>query len=514
VSSCRRAKLDDYRLAIAGDISLVGIGRSSVDQKAHHSNAPVRTAIPVPIARTIWKLNAVTREHHAGVSEKAPKVRVPSHLAARLRMNVNHPVAVGVDAALSERELWPRNAADNHHVSSMPVITPARGLFGAGHDDERDEHTGPDHRKADPEETFATPTLPRVGEIACHRRSPISDDVQAAATPPPNFPGDMTSITFLWPAVLWSILLIPLLAAVYVRVLRRPARHPVTFSTQSTLARAASASSPYRRHVGAALFGVAGVLLVLAAARPVAPIPVPADQSAIILSIDVSGSMRSQDILPTRLEAAKAAATTFLDSMPGRVRVGLVVFAGFATLLVSPTTEHQRIKDAIAGLGYARRTAIGEGLLEAVAALPGRVRPGPDGVLPPVPPGPKPSGIVVLLSDGNSNAGIPPLDAAEIARAQDVTAYTVGIGQPMSTSAWQIGGSLDQETLQSIATITGGTYYHASSAEGLRQIYRRLARSIGWVQRPTEISAVTAAAAAVVLLGSLSAWVLMHPAGL
>lgn len=312
--------------------------------------------------------------------------------------------------------------------------------------------------------------------------------------------------------------MIPLLAAVYLYLLRRPARHPVSFTTQSALARAATRSSPYRRHAGAALFAIAGILLVLAAARPVAPIPIPADRSAIILAIDISGSMRSQDVLPTRLEAAKAAATTFLDSVPDRVRIGLVAFAGFATLLVPATTEHQRVKDAIAGLGYARRTAIGEGLLEAVVALRGRVRPGTDGALPPAPtapPGPKPPGFVVLLSDGNSNTGIQPLDAAEIARAQEVTVFTVGIGQPMSTGAWMIGGSLDQETLQSIATVTGGTYYHASSAEGLRQIYRRLARSIGWVKRPTEISAVTAAGAAVAFLASLAtSWLLMHPAGL
>ncbi|HET6782121.1 MAG TPA: VWA domain-containing protein [bacterium] len=322
-------------------------------------------------------------------------------------------------------------------------------------------------------------------------------------------------ITFLWPTLLWGLLLIPLLAVLYVRVLRRPARHPVTFSTQRTLAHAAGASQRYRRHFGAALFGVAAMLLVLSAARPVAPIPVPADRAAIILAIDVSGSMRSQDILPTRLEAAKSAATTFIDSVPDRVRIGLVAFAGFATVLVPPVTEHQRIKDAIVGLGYARRTAIGEGLLESVAALPGRVRPGPDGALPLAPPGAKPSGVVVLLSDGNSNYGIAPLDAAEIARRQDVTVYTVGIGQPMSTGAWQIGGSLDQETLQSIATITGGTYYHASSAEGLRHIYRRLARSIGWERRPTEISAVTAAGAAALFFTSLSlSWFLTHPAGL
>ena len=333
--------------------------------------------------------------------------------------------------------------------------------------------------------------------------------------PAANSPHHTMSLTFLWPASLWGMLVVPLSAALYIRLLRRHARHPVTFSTQPVLARAAAASGKYRRHVPAVLFGAALLLLVLATARPVAPIPVPADRSTIMLAIDISGSMRSQDVVPTRLDAAKAAASTFLDSLPDSIRVGLVAFAGFASLLVSPTTDHRRIADAIDGLGYARRTAIGEGLLESVVAIPGRVRPGSDGSLPPLPPGPLPSGIVVLLSDGRSNTGIAPLDAAEIARRQQVTVYTVGLGQSSSTMSWQIGGPLDEDTLQAIATITGGTYYHASSAEGLKQIYRRLARSIGWERRPTEISAVTAAAGATVLLAALAAsWLVVHPAGL
>lgn len=331
----------------------------------------------------------------------------------------------------------------------------------------------------------------------------------------PNSSGNNMSLTFLWRAVLWGMLAVPLLVVLYVCLLRRPARHPVIFATQPVLARAVDASSRYRRHLPAALFGTALALLILAAARPVAPLPVPADRSAIILAIDISGSMRSQDVLPTRLEAAKAAATTFLNSLPDRMRVGLVAFAGFASLLVPPTTERHRIADVIDGLGYARRTAIGEGVLESVVALPGRVRPGPDGSLPPLPPGPLSPGIVVLLSDGRSNTGIAPHDAAEIARQQSVTVYTVGLGQPESTTAWQIGGSLDEETLQTIATITGGTYYHASSAEGLKQIYRRLARSIGWERRPTEVSAVAAAAGATALLAALAtSWLVAHPAGL
>lgn len=321
-------------------------------------------------------------------------------------------------------------------------------------------------------------------------------------------------LTFRWPVILWGMLLIPLLAALYFRLLRRQAAHPVTFSTQQALARAAAASGRFRRHLPTALFGAALFLLILAAARPVAPIPVPADQSAIILTIDISGSMRSQDVLPTRLEAAKAAASDFLNSLPPRVRVGLVAFAGFASLIVPPVTEHMRVAEAIAGLGYARRTAIGEGLLESVVALPGRVRPGPGGALPPLPED-RPPGIVVLLSDGQSNTGISPLDAAEIARQQDVIVYTVGLGQPSSTSTWQIGGPLDEETLQAIATITGGTYYHASSAEGLRQIYRRLARSIAWERRPTEVSAVAAGIGAVALCAALAvSWLRLNPTGL
>jgi len=311
-------------------------------------------------------------------------------------------------------------------------------------------------------------------------------------------------MAFLWPAVLWGLLLVPALIVLYLRLLARPARTPVVWSTAPMAKLAMAALPPYRRHLAAACFGAALLVITIAAARPQAALPVPADQSAIMLSLDVSGSMRSQDVLPSRIAAAQAAAKDFVQALPARVRVGLVVFAGFSSLLSPPTTEHGRILELIDGVSLARRTAIGEGLLEAVAALPGRIRPAPGGVLPPAPSGGWHSGIVVLLSDGRSNTGIDPLEAAAIARRQDVTVFTVGVGRrEPSFNTWTIGGTMDEETLQAIAAATGGTYYHAETAAGLKQIYTQLARRIGWERRPVEVTGVGAGLAAVLALAAL-----------
>jgi len=317
-------------------------------------------------------------------------------------------------------------------------------------------------------------------------------------------------LEFIWPTLLWAVLVVPLLAALYLRVLGRPPRQPVLFST--TAAVIAAGRRDRFRHLPAALLGAALAALVLSLARPVLPLPVPVNGSAIMLAMDISGSMRSTDITPSRLDAAKAAAKAFLRSLPAGVRVGLVVFAGYAAVLAPPGTEHAHIAELIDGVSTARRTAIGDGLIEAVAALPGRVRPDPDGTLPALPTPPLPPGMVVLLSDGRSNAGMDPLLAAEIAAQEQVTVYTVGVGQPVTPSnSTTIGGPLDEETLQAMATRTGGTYFHASSAQGLRDIYRRLARSLGWERRPTEVSALAAGAAALLLVAALAVSWRRHP---
>ncbi|HEY3247785.1 MAG TPA: VWA domain-containing protein [bacterium] len=311
-------------------------------------------------------------------------------------------------------------------------------------------------------------------------------------------------LSFIWPVMLWVLLLVPSLIVFYRRLLVRPAAVPVVWPTAPAARQAMDARTPVRRHLAAVCFAAALVVIIMAIARPVTPLPVPADRSAIMLALDVSGSMRSQDMLPSRLAAAQSAAKDFVRALPARVHLGLVVFAGFASVLAPPTTEHSRIVDLIDGVSTARRTAIGEGLIEAVAALPERIRPTPGSPIPSKPPGVRPPGIVVLLSDGRSNAGIDPLEAAAIARQQDVTVYTVGVGQrEASFNSWTIGGSLDEETMQAIAAATGGTYYHAGTAEGLRQIYTRLARRVGWERRPVEVTGAAAGLAAVLALAAV-----------
>src|SRR3990172_3311521 len=197
-----------------------------------------------------------------------------------------------------------------------------------------------------------------------------------AAGGEPSAPTAMPRFTA--PEFLWVLLALPLLAWIYVAAVRRPTRYRLSYSTASILA-AAAARGGRRQHLSAGFLLLGTGAVILALARPEAPIRMPADRAAIVLSIDVSGSMRSTDVFPSRLDAAKAAARAFIDAVPDRVRIGLVVFAGFATVLSEPTTDHARIIDLITGLGMARRTAIGEGLLEAVAVLPDRVKPRPDG---------------------------------------------------------------------------------------------------------------------------------------
>jgi len=314
-------------------------------------------------------------------------------------------------------------------------------------------------------------------------------------------------MTFQWPIMLVGLAAMPLLAALYVWALRRPARRSVSYTQVEMLAQALVVSGRWTRHFPGVLVALSLAAVIVSLARPVAPMPVPAVQNTVMLSIDVSRSMLADDLPPNRIEAAKAAAKEFVHILPRGLKVGLVSFSSYATLIVPPTTERTRVLEAIDLLSTEFATAIGDGLLEAVWALPGRQRPSSPLAPAPVPQPPVPSGSIVLLSDGQSNRGALPQDAARIAREQEVKVYTVGIGTPEGTFL-NLGGRsiwvrLDEDTLREVAEITGGTYYHATSTSELRRVYRRLSRDIGWESRPTEVSGLLAGAAALLLAGAV-----------
>lgn len=314
-------------------------------------------------------------------------------------------------------------------------------------------------------------------------------------------------MTLQWPAVLLGLLLLPLLGALYVWSLGRPPRRAVRHTQVTLLALAAARGRPWRRHLPAVLLGLSLAAVILTLARPVAPMPVPTNRNTVVLSIDVSRSMLADDMAPNRMEAAKQAAKEFVQGLPRGLKVGLVTFSSYAQVVVPPTADRTRMLEAIGLLTTEYATAIGDGLVEAVFALPGRQRPRDYTTPPPPPPPPVVPGTVVLLSDGQSNRGVVPQDAARIARDQQVRVYTIGIGTPEGTFL-NLGGRsiwvrLDEATLREMAEISSGTYHHARSVTELRQVYRRLSRIIGWESRPTEVSALGAGVAAAFLIAGL-----------
>jgi Ca-activated chloride channel homolog len=334
-------------------------------------------------------------------------------------------------------------------------------------------------------------------------------------------------VEFTWPLMLWGLALLPALVAWYVFGVRRARRKAVDrFAERPLYERLATSLPGLRRHISMALYFVALALLLGAVGRPVMGIPLPVNKAVVMLLIDTSGSMMAPDLDPTRLDAAKAAARTFVDAFPQGPKIGLVTFSTYATLNIPPTPDHDAVKQAVATLKPQEATAIGDGILVALKALPGRVvdlpeaRPAPFGPSPfgtppaPGPPPPPPTSpqgedlspaAIILLSDGGQNAGTAdPVKMALLAKQLKVKIYTVGLGAP-GGSVFNYQGQMvfvpfDPTVLQQIAAVTDGKFFMASATQGLKQIYRDLGRVLGWEKRKTEVSSLFVGAAGVLLL--------------
>lgn len=309
-------------------------------------------------------------------------------------------------------------------------------------------------------------------------------------------------MNLLWPAFLFLLGLIPLIVAAYIWILRRRRRFAVRYSSLALVREALPHQAGLRRHVPFALFLLALVGLVIALARPVATVSVPTGRATIMLAIDVSWSMCSTDIPPTRLEAAQSAAMSFVESQKSSTQIGIVAFAGFAELILMPTTDQEVLRDAIESLITGRWTAIGSAILkslDSIAEIDETVAPIASDTSPEFQPTPVPKGayapsIIVLLTDGASNQGPRPLVAAQQAVDRGVRVYTIGFGteeggsiecgrfqsrDPFSSGGRRFGSGwgprgIDEPTLMEIADMTGGTYYSAESANELQDVFQNL----------------------------------------
>jgi Ca-activated chloride channel homolog len=349
-------------------------------------------------------------------------------------------------------------------------------------------------------------------------------------------------VRFLWPFALIGLVLPLIVIAAYFWTRRRRRKYAVTFASLSLIKQAQPERSRWRRLVPAALLLAAITVLVLATARPQALLATSRSDTSIILTIDVSRSMCSTDVSPNRLAAAEAAARRFVDDQPGGTRLGLVAFAGSAQILVPPTSDRDKLHQAIDGLTTSIGTAIGNAELSSIDAL-SRVNPDIAPSTVKVTPAQRRQDrfaskyvpdVVVLLTDGATNTGVDPLDAARQAAARRLRVFTIGFGttmpQPLVCTAQQYGGDtlgppggnvggfnpdfntgrrgtfleIDESALRSIARITGGTYARAASAAQLERAFRELPRRIVTVKEVHELTVYLVALGALLVVGAVA----------
>ena len=300
----------------------------------------------------------------------------------------------------------------------------------------------------------------------------------------------------------WLLLLLPVAALVasYLVQAKRRSRYAVTFATLPMLERLIPAKPGWRRHLPATLLVLGFVVLTVAAARPQVDVEVPRERATVVVVVDVSLSMEATDVTPDRISAARDAAQGFVAGLPDGFNVGIVTFAGSATVLAPPTTDHQASIAALDALVLDEGTAIGDGVLTSLAQIESTAA--VDGVTgtDEVP------AQIVLLSDGTNTVGSSIDQAATSAIESGVPVSTIAYGTPNGTvdvNGETVPVPVDQASLDALAQATGGTGYAAESAEALDQVYDDIQTSIGFTTEQRDVTPYGIAVA--LLLGLLAA---------
>lgn len=329
-------------------------------------------------------------------------------------------------------------------------------------------------------------------------------------------------MSYLSPDMLWLAILLPLQALAYVWLLRRRRKSAVRLSHLGVVKQALDRANGWRRHVPPLMLLAAFALIVIALARPTAPVVLPAMQQTVMLAVDVSGSMQAPDVAPSRIRASQEAARHFVDRLPRDVRIGLVAYADTAQLVQPPTMQRHDVLAAIDRLQLQGGTAIGEGIVVALAALfpdgdfemeslgmTRRIPASAHGLRkatpsPPVPPGSDRSAVIVLLTDGQNTMGPDPVAAAQIAASRGIKVYTVGFGtrdgEVTGPEGWTVRVKLDEDTLRQVASLTRGQYFRAANGTELAKVYEGLQGRLVIERKHTEVTALFAGSAALLLI--------------
>ncbi len=285
---------------------------------------------------------------------------------------------------------------------------------------------------------------------------------------------------------LWFLAGVAVVALIvgYVVAQRRVRRHTLRFANLELLEKVAPKRPGRLRHLPTGVILVGLILLTVAMAGPTADAKVPRNRATVMLAIDVSLSMESTDVSPDRLDAAKEAATDFVRNLTPGVNLGLVSFAGIATVLVSPTTDRAPAIAAIAALKLDERTATGDAIISCLQTIDlfTKTISGADGPAP---------ARIVMMTDGKRTVGRTEVDAAKQAAAAKVPVSMIAFGTDHGTITYQgsvIPVPLDTGSMQQIAQISGGDFHTAASASELKSVYAQLGEQIGYELEQRDVS--------------------------
>jgi Ca-activated chloride channel family protein len=323
-------------------------------------------------------------------------------------------------------------------------------------------------------------------------------------------------MTFEWPILLIAIGLVPLgvLAARAIDARRR--RRVAGLGGLGRAAGGPARAGGRTGRVTAILVVIAFVLLAVALGRPAATISLPRVEGTLVLTFDVSASMAANDVAPTRMEVAKAAARTIVERQPPGVVVGVVAFSDAGLAVQTPTADQATVLAAIDRLAPSRGTSLGQGILAALGAIAQAESDTPAGYYSnrsaeptatpaPVAPGSHDAAAIVVFSDGENNERPDPMSAAQTAADLGIRILTVGVGTAAGTTldldGFRVQSALDEAALRQVSDLTAGTY-QAADAVDASAIYDQLARHLVVRDEALELTAIVAAAGLVLLLGA------------
>ena len=306
-------------------------------------------------------------------------------------------------------------------------------------------------------------------------------------------------MSFLWPKMLWLLLLVPMLVIGYLDLLTRR-RRAAELSGMSSLRTGTGKPIGRRRYVPPILFLIGVTCLIVGLARPEMTLDLPKREGTVILAFDTSNSMMADDLKPTRLKAAKRAAMEFVDSQPSTIKIGVVAFSSAAFEVQAPTDIKDDVRAAIRRLKPEGGTSLGHAILTSLNSIKGK----------PLAVDPEAladgggseaveflgSSAVVLLTDGENTSQLDPLEVTQLAADAGVRIYSIGVGSEegavVEIEGFNVATRLDEELLKEIADLSSGTYFRAEDATSLKEIYGAIDLQLTINGEDTEVTAILA----------------------